>query len=420
MPSPFNPADSDLIDDFETFLRYLAGNPNLPLTAGGDLKAADLWALNERVNYKAPFAVTPRSRQMDYPLLGFLFQVVTASRLFVIKSEKGNVLVAEPDRLDTYQSMTLEEKYVFLLETAWCYVDWGMLDGDGRSGHGSSWFRQSIEQLLRYAPGTPVTLVQNWEAHNNPFTIQAPFLSNVYVRAGHWFGWYDVREVQQPDPAQPKRDKYSLQIDQITLTEWGHQCLTVLLRDRPFRSWNRNTGYYIYFEDTEKAESAETVVANNTFVEPLRTLLGEPDLLSLYPINSKPLTGVFWLRAELPNHKVSRTIAMPAEATLDDFHAMIQEAFKFDNDHLYEFYLNIRNPYQGERYGSPWNEWSESPPADAVTLAQLNLYEGQRLLYVFDLGDRWEFQITVVKHLPNEKAGKVSIIEKVGKAPKQY
>lgn len=158
MSSPFNPADSDLIDDFETFQRYFDSKPNLPLTAGGDLKTADLWALNERVNYKAPYAITPRSWQTDYPLLGFLFQVATASRLFVIKSEKSNLLVADTDRLDSYRNMTLQEKYVFLLETAWCYVDWGALDGDGRSGHGSGWFRQGVGQLLQYSLGTPITL----------------------------------------------------------------------------------------------------------------------------------------------------------------------------------------------------------------------------------------------------------------------
>jgi hypothetical protein len=42
VPTSFDPAQYLLIDDFDTFLRYLESKPNLPLTAGGDLKAANL------------------------------------------------------------------------------------------------------------------------------------------------------------------------------------------------------------------------------------------------------------------------------------------------------------------------------------------------------------------------------------------
>ncbi len=42
MDNAFNPTLTDLIDDFETFLRYLEKKPSLPLTGAGDLKSADL------------------------------------------------------------------------------------------------------------------------------------------------------------------------------------------------------------------------------------------------------------------------------------------------------------------------------------------------------------------------------------------
>lgn len=85
MPIPYDFSASLLIDDFNTFVRYLTGKTKLSLTGAGDLKAADLWAINERVNYKAPDYVTSRSRQADYPLLNFLYQVITASRLVVVQ-----------------------------------------------------------------------------------------------------------------------------------------------------------------------------------------------------------------------------------------------------------------------------------------------------------------------------------------------
>lgn len=416
MPTLFNPAQSLLIDDFDTFVRYLEGKSNLPLTAGGDLKAPDLWAINERVNYKAPDYVTNRSRQIDYPLLGFLFQVATAGQLFLVKVEKGTVLAANIDRLELYRNLTLEEKYVFLLESAWCYADWSAIDGDGRSGLGANWFQSDIRQLLQSPVGTAVTFFQRGESTQRDIrVIRASASSGIYIRVGYWFGWYTLDEIPQP-----KRDKYTLDIAGVTLTDWGQQCLTVLLHDRPFCYWNKDAGNYAYFDD--QTDEPDQPVPINTFADVFRTLLEEPNLLSLYPINPNPPTGTYWIRAELPNFKVSRTLAVPADRTLEELHEMIQQAFAFDNDHLFKFCMNLRNPYNGEQYYDPRPEdgWADGYPADKISLASLNLYQGQRFLYLFDFGDRWDFTITVVRHLPDERTGKASIIEKVGKAPAQY
>lgn len=335
MPAHFDPANSLLIDDLDTVVRYLESKPNLPLTGAADLKAADLWAMNERVSYKAPDYVTPRSRQVDYPLLSFLYQIVTASRLFLVKYNKGNTLVADVDRLHMYRNLILEEKYVFLLETAWCYVDWSAIDGDGRSGLGADWFHRGIRQLLENPVGSAVTFFERGGSiEKDPSVIHAYTSANAYIRAGHWFGWYDIREVTQT-----KRNKYELDIDRVMLTEWGQHCLTVLLRDRPFQHWNKDAWNYAYFEEDTGADSAnEGRIDINTFADVMRTLLDEPDLLSLYPINPNPPTGTYWIRAELPNFKVSRTIAIPARMTLNGLHGTIQEAFEFDDDHLYKFY----------------------------------------------------------------------------------
>ncbi len=124
---------------------------------------------------------------------------------------------------------------------------------------------------------------------------------------------------------------------------------------------------------------------------------------------------------ELPHHGVSRTLALPAEYTLDDLHLQIQKAVNFDDDHLYQFFMNPRNPYNGEYYDPrAVDGWTRGFPAADTTLAMLNLYDGQRFLYIFDFGDHWEFYLTVVRHLPDDTSGKARIVEKVGKLPKQY
>lgn len=367
-----------------------------------------------RGSYKAPDYVTPRSRQLDYPLLGFLFQVATVSRLCSVAFGKVNTLVPDIGRIDAYRNLTTEEKYVFLLETAWCYVDWATLDGDDRSGEGAEWFRSGYDKLLTLPTGTPVVITQQYELRTKPDVICLFPTANPYIRAGYWFGWYDIHEISLP-----KRDRYTLEIDGVTLTDWGRDCLPVLRQQRPFHYWNKNAFSHLLADADEGYNEAVDV---NHFANVFRTLLDEPELISLYPINPNSATGTYWLRVELPNHGMSRTLALPATHTLDDLHVAIQQAVRFDDDHLYRFYLNPRNPYTGEQYYDPrtGEGWADGYPAAETTLALLNLYEGQRFLYVFDFGDNREFQITVVRHLPDEQSTKIRVVDKVGKAPRQH
>ena len=126
------------------------------------------------------------------------------------------MLMPDSARIDAYRSLTLEEKYVFLLETAWCYLDWTMLDGDQRSGQGADWFRTGVRQLLQHPvdAAVTVTLTQDGSLRNRTLTVFASSMANIYVRVGHWFGWYDIREITRA-----KRDKYSLDVNQVeTLT----------------------------------------------------------------------------------------------------------------------------------------------------------------------------------------------------------
>ncbi len=359
--------------------------------------------LNERVSVKAPAYVTPKSRQIDYPL-------------YTVSFGKSNTLVPNTDRLDAYLGLTTEEKYVFLLETAWCYIDWTMLDGEGRSGQGAEWFRSGVDKLLTQPVGVPIMVTQEYKLRDKPNMICLFPTANVYLRAGYWLGWYGIHEV-----ARPKRDRYALEIDQITLTDWGRDCLTTLRRKRPFHHWNKNA-FSHFLSDTDEGYTDTIDTDINHFADAFRTLLNEPELLSLYPIKASPPTGAYWLRVELPHHGVSRTLALPAEYTLDDLHLQIQKAVNFDDDHLYQFFMNPRNPYNGEQYYDPRavDGWTRGFPAADTTLAMLNLYEGQRFLYIFDFGDHWEFYLTVVRHLPDDTSGKARIVEKVGKLPKQY
>ncbi|MBU3201722.1 plasmid pRiA4b ORF-3 family protein [Clostridium estertheticum] len=85
-------------------------------------------------------------------------------------------------------------------------------------------------------------------------------------------------------------------------------------------------------------------------------------------------------------------IQLSAHETLHDLHILIQQAFEFDDDHMYPLFMD----------GKPWskNEFKcpidyEGPCSDEVEIGELDLSEKQNSLYIFDYGDRWQFNIEV-------------------------
>lgn len=168
---------------------------------------------------------------------------------------------------------------------------------------------------------------------------------------------------------------------------------------------------------------------------------------------------------------VSRTIEVRSYQTLEDLHLAIQRAYRWDDDHLYSFYLNgvlhdnryeIPHPalVSGDGGFSPFpfaiefqgdpeeadpklkqllaglglmpasGEQSDSDTEDEdaepllttnAVIGELGLVPGHRFLYLFDFGDDNVFLVTVEG--TNDKAGRgryPRVVDQVGKAPPQY
>lgn len=113
-----------------------------------------------------------------------------------------------------------------------------------------------------------------------------------------------------------------------------------------------------------------------------------------------------------------RKINLSYKHTFGDLHNAIQDAFEFDNDHLYAFYM------EGKRSGKAiYCQYAdrEGLIAETTTIESLNLYKGERFIYLFDFGDEWEFNVELLEI--NEETPiplKPMIIESKGKSPEQY
>ena len=102
------------------------------------------------------------------------------------------------------------------------------------------------------------------------------------------------------------------------------------------------------------------------------------------------------------NPGIWRRLAVPPTNTLDDLAIAILGAFRFDDDHLYDFH------YRDQR-------------GIDITVGESELALKDAMLFTFDYGDDWKFEVRLgqIETKPCRlKAPKV--IAKAGKAPKQY
>nr|WP_239094277.1 plasmid pRiA4b ORF-3 family protein [Bacillus sp. B15-48] len=112
-----------------------------------------------------------------------------------------------------------------------------------------------------------------------------------------------------------------------------------------------------------------------------------------------------------------RILQFSSSHTLLDLHNLIQKAFDFDDDHLYAFYMDGIK-FSKHFYNAPMD--THGPYVNEVKIGDLDLYEGQSFLYLFDFGYEWEFNINLLKISGEEDVGAPKIKEKLGEAPDQY
>jgi Plasmid pRiA4b ORF-3-like protein len=121
--------------------------------------------------------------------------------------------------------------------------------------------------------------------------------------------------------------------------------------------------------------------------------------------------------------EVWREVELRADQTLADLGELIPEAFGFDDDHLWSFFLS----------GKPWDrasEYARAPDPDLFTSARARGADrlrvgdapaGREFLFLFDYGDEWHFGVRLARTgevQPGARYPRVVAAE--GEAPPQY
>jgi hypothetical protein len=155
----------------------------------------------------------------------------------------------------------------------------------------------------------------------------------------------------------------------------------------------------------------------------------------LFQLISKPME-VYQLKVDLIRmgiqeieEEVSRTFEVEGNHTLYDFHMDIQDAFNWDNDHMFSFYLNGKLfDRESEYSANPLGEHTVSgfgTPSKSAAITQirdLGLTENSSFLYLFDYGDELVHEVKV-KKIRDKGDGDIklpNILTELGTPPSQY
>lgn len=112
-----------------------------------------------------------------------------------------------------------------------------------------------------------------------------------------------------------------------------------------------------------------------------------------------------------------RHIQISGSSTLQELHWAIQDAFQFDDDHCYAFFMDNKRWSHRDSYFSS-GEDGERFVGD-YTLDRAGLCKGKKFLYLFDFGDEWTFQCKVLR-VEEEEVPSPVVIKSKGESPEQY
>jgi hypothetical protein len=397
-----------LLTDFEAFTWYLEQNSFALGKTTGYIPYKHLATLNQAMTHPNT-ENSPQTPQHHYPQLHLFYHLALAGKLFHRIHRKNQTFLEAAERLAAYRALTAAEKYFSLLETLWIDCSWEEL-GKPRSSSATIFtVSEFLQDLCGWEPEAPIY------AKDEPAFLRGNvlFLSGTVIQCFAFFGWYEVERDLARDEQSRGKDFYPIAC--LTPSSLGIALAEILTSHRPLEEWNiphlRSEGMLPTMKDLKAKASSD-------FAGLFRPICAEGELRSILPrAILQKAQGNFLFKVSV-SPKVWRIIALSSKHTLDDLHYAIQQAFDFDADHLYAFYMDHRL-YSEERFESPDAE--EGPRADEVTIGELGLAVNQSFIYHFDFGDDWRFGVQLLEIKTDEPLlKKPKILEEHGKAPEQY
>lgn len=395
-------AISATVNDFAVFCNFIEQEkPPLSKRTTALGKNA-LFALDSLLKHREGFTA-PNYQQQSYPIIDLMVNLALLGELYVKAADaKGNIYLARTERKLEFNALNIYEQYAFLLQTFWTRYDLEEL----RSWGG---VEQCVDQMVNVlAQSHPGDELLKGTFSQRPDHDPVYSYLSVLVRYLTFFGF--CRYIPLVG-VYKKPSKYDDSIHAIIPSEFGVQICSLLINHR-IADWNIPSLMNPFLDRDHKKTVCKPLY---TYLQPL---FPEDSLLKTVTARlTKDAGGSFVFKVSL-GRGVWRKVKVSYQHTLEDLHLVIQEAFAFDDDHLYSFFLDAKD-YSKNCYHCPMSDGG--PFVDEVTIGELGLYVGQRMVYLFDYGASWEFDLQLEKILTDELPPKSpEIIAVRGEAPQQY
>lgn len=416
-----------LINDFEIFINYF-GN-NVPITkTKGHISRKHLVELNRRLSVKNDRA-SIHIDQIAYPYIHFLYYIAISGRIL----KKRSTTLQLTDRLDLFEKLTLPEKYLFILETFWVDLNWDELF-DRSYFHITHSVQETFYNLIRAMNSSFSEDEREFNEIIGEIAIQTRNW-NHFLLYFEWLGFWKCEKDQKAINEHYRKNHYFA--SSITLTEWGSQIIPILLFDRNLQFWNiplrREFGeinpipgspledpIFILPEKVDNVLSvSDAGVGDAIFIDALKKCFPGEDVKNSLPREVKSFVKGQHTFKVIYTKGVWRSLVLSGNHTMEQLHELILEAYDFDDDHLYSFFMD----------GKKWSnkcivskeDGSGNMQANDIRIGEVGLFVGQSFMYLFDYGDEWTFTVLVEEILENNiSLIKPHIKEMRGNAPNQY
>lgn len=403
-----------IVRDFDLFLEAVE-KPSAHLTKSRrSLDRATLYATDPLMR-TFQTECHPRMDQDYYPLLNVFQNICLAARLHRLGYDKKKLRLFPSERLAEYRALSPTEKYLALLEVLWVDCEWEDL-----FVRHTRYCTMSMESLIRAFSIIAVGRKLDLETLSRERHVYRTRDVHQAIRLFSFFGFLDY--TLKPEPERGYGYKGIIEVQSVTLSALGKAFMRVLREERPLELWNlpaRQSFFAVparFPGESVKADDGG-VTKPTPFYKAFLPLLPPGSLANcLSRRKRKPKEQTFVVRVSLGS--IWRTIALSSEHTLDDLHYHVQQAYSFDNDHLYAFYMDGKR-YSRKAYGDPRADGC-APYADDAALGELDLFVGQRILYLFDFGDEWLFDVDLLEIRDTPHKGSPRLLEKRGESPEQY
>jgi hypothetical protein len=379
-----------ILRDFEALLDYLREG-DLSITGTHQLPLRVLPEINAHLTHPLQLGLK-RPQQKSYPHIHGLYLLLRASGLtYVGGTSKKPLLLVDEVVFQVWASLNPTERYGILLET---WLLRGQPEIIGERSSSLFLIPENFQDWAHFYAQIPEEGLQIADNRDTELRLRyTPGLYNLGL-----LELFGLISVQHGSPEAGK----GWRIERVYRTRVGVALLALL-----------HTEFFGDFDNILELEE-EGEVQYGVLQPVLQPYLSEwKNNLSVPKWTFREGTHIF----KVSLGRIWRRIAIPAAQTLDALADTILNAVEFDHDHLYRF--SYENRFGAlERVHHPYMD--EGPWTSEVLVGDVPLRVGQTMVYLFDFGDQWEFNVTLEQVDRDMVVKEPVIIEKHGEPPEQY